>query len=238
MITRDTLFDGRVALAQPARREGYRTNVDALLLAQFARASGSRVETAFDLGSGVGAVALALLHWDACERAVLVELDDDAAALARGNVAANGWSSRAEVHAADVARAAREHRGEAQLVVCNPPYVPLGHGRVAEGASRARARSGDVAAFITAARLLLGRRGRACFVYPAPSLITLVASLRAAGLEPKRMRLVRATSTDHARIVLVEARAAKAGGLVIEPDLIERTGGGYSPELTRIIAGE
>lgn len=237
MTTRDTLFDGRVTLAQPVRGEGYRTNVDALLLAHFARTSGPAAKTAFDLGSGVGAVALALLHWKACHRAVLVEIDEAAAALARANLEANGWSARGEVLCEDVAEAARAHRGEAHLVVCNPPYVPLGHGRVPKGTSRARARSGDLAAFIAAARLVLARRGRACFIYPAREMVTLFASLRSAGLEPKRMRAVRATAPVPARVVLVEARAAKAGGLVVEHDLVEREGSGYSPELARILAG-
>jgi len=236
VTTRDTLFDGCVILAQPARGEGYRTNVDALLLADFARARGG-AKVAFDLGSGVGAVALALLHWSACDRAVLVEVDANASALARANLEANGWSARAKVIADDVARAARVHRGEAQLVVCNPPYVAPGRGRVAKVSARARARSGDLASFVVAARMLLGRRGRACFVYPAREMLTFFASLRASGLEPKRVRAVRAASTDPARVVLVEAMAAKPGGLVIEPDLVEREGAGYSPELARIVAG-
>ena len=72
-----------------------------------------------------------------------------------------------------------------------------------------------------AARLLLARRGRACFVYPAPSLTTLLEALRGAGLEPKRMRLVHAKAKLPARIALVEAQPAKEGGLVVEPPLVE-----------------
>jgi tRNA1Val (adenine37-N6)-methyltransferase len=95
---------------------------------------------------------------------------------------------------------------------------------------------------VVAARMLLGRRGRACFVYPAREMVSLFESLRASGLEPKRVRAVRATEIEPARIVLVEAMAAKAGGLVVEPDLVERCSAlrgtpGYSPELARIIAG-
>jgi tRNA1(Val) A37 N6-methylase TrmN6 len=239
--TQDTLFGGKVTLAQPARGEGYRVNVDALLLADFARPpsrEGGRAKVAFDLGAGVGAVALALLHWDAIERAVLVEDDPVATKLARANLETNGWSERSEVLAVDVARAAQVHRGEARLVVCNPPYFAPERGRVARVAARGRARSGDLAAFVDAARLLLGRRGRACFVYPARELATLVATFRASGLEPKRMRFVRARAAEPARIVLVEAMAAKPGGLVIERDCIERVGEAASAEVGRIVAGE
>src|SRR5690606_34260915 len=49
-VTRDTLFGGQLHLTQPAR--GYRTNVDALLLAHFAALPG-RAQLAVDLGAGV-----------------------------------------------------------------------------------------------------------------------------------------------------------------------------------------
>jgi tRNA1Val (adenine37-N6)-methyltransferase len=226
-----------MALAQPARGEGYRTNVDALLLADFARRAPRSARVAFDLGAGVGAVGLALLHWDAVGRVVLVEIDATAARLARENAAANGWSDRAEVVHADVARAAREWAGEAHLVVCNPPYFAPGQGRAPKSAAKARARTGELAAFVTSARTLLGRRGRACFVYPAREMVALLATMRAAGLEPKRLRAVHATKDGAARVVLVEAMAAKAGGLVIEAALVERDGARPSDEVARIVAG-
>ena len=217
---RDALFGGEVTLRQPARGEGYRVNVDALHLAAFAGAR--RARAAVDLGAGVGAVALALLHARAVERVMLVEIDPRAAALARTNLAENGWGERGEVVCADVARAAREYAGTAQLVVCNPPYVEPGRGRAPREPARARARSGELAAFAAAARAFCARRGRACFVYPAGELATLIETLRAAGLEPKRMRAVHASANRPARVMMVEAQPGKRGGLVIEPALIER----------------
>jgi tRNA1Val (adenine37-N6)-methyltransferase len=219
-MSTDAIFGGRVVLHQPARGAGYRMNVDALLLAEFAR--GRRATTAFDLGAGVGGVSLALLHFGAARRVVMVEIDDAAAALARRNLVDNGWSDRGEVVHGDVAEVAEARRGEAQLVVCNPPYVEPGRGRVARHAAVGRARSGELARFVVAARAVAGRRARVCFVYPAGEAATLFATLRASGLEPKRMRTVHATPTAPARVVLVEAQPAKAGGLVVMPPLVER----------------
>jgi tRNA1Val (adenine37-N6)-methyltransferase len=236
--TQDALFGGRVALGQPARGDGYRVNVDALLLADFARSGPTaRAKVAFDLGAGVGAIALALLHWDAVERVVLVESDPEAGALGRVNLHENGWAARGEVLVEDVAGVARARRGEARLVVCNPPYFAPGRGRAAATPARARARSGELKTFVEATRALLGRRGRACFVYPARELATLIEAFRASGLEPKRLRFVHAHATDPARVVLIEVMAAKPGGLVVEGPCVEREGGAVSSELTRIIAG-
>jgi tRNA1Val (adenine37-N6)-methyltransferase len=219
--TADALFDGRVLLQQPARGGGYRVNADALLLAEFAR---GRVPaaTAFDLGAGVGSVGLSLLYLRAAKRVVFVEIDAVAAALAERNVRDNGWADAGEVVHGDVRDVARERRAEAQLVVCNPPYVEPGRGRLAKNAAKAKARSGELATFVAAARGVAGRRARVCFVYPAAELATLFATLRASGLEPKRMRAVHATSRGPARVVLVEAQPAKAGGLVVMAPLVER----------------
>ncbi|HEY2518380.1 MAG TPA: methyltransferase, partial [Polyangiaceae bacterium] len=175
--------------------------------------------------------------WKAVERVLLVEVDPTAAALAQANLRANGWSGRAEVVTGDAAEAMRARRGEAQLVVCNPPYFPPGRGRPARGEARGRARAGELDGFVAAAREALGRRGRACFVYPARELLALLATLRTAGLETKRMRFVRAAAEDPARVVLVEAAPAKEGGLVVEPDLVEREGDHASPALARLVAG-
>src|SRR5262249_9539292 len=152
--------------------EGYRVNVDALHLAAFAGTKHARHAT--DLGAGVGAVALALLFAKSVERVRLIEIDRRAADLAQKNLDENGWASRGEIVCADVMCAAREHRASTDLVVCNPPYVEPGRGRTPAEPSRARARFGVLAHFAEAARLVLARRGRACFVYPGGELATLL----------------------------------------------------------------
>ncbi|WP_394820847.1 tRNA1(Val) (adenine(37)-N6)-methyltransferase [Pendulispora albinea] len=215
----------RLLVHQPPRGQGYRVNVDAFHLAQFAAAPAmgrpAPRTVAFDLGAGSGAVGLALLALDAVQRVVFVELDPEAAAHAAQNIVEHGWRERAEVIAGDVSRICPEHAGAAHLVVCNPPYVEVGRGRVPAEGRRARARMGSLDAFVHAARTIAGRRARVCFVYPAREMATLFATLRAVGLEPKRLRAVHAKPDEPARIVLVESQPAKAGGLTIEPPLVE-----------------
>ncbi len=216
--TRDTLFGGDLVLHQPAKKTGYRVNVDALLLAGFAHASRPRrVRRAVDLGSGVGAVGLSLLHLDAVEQVTFVEIDARLATLCARNVDENGWNHRGEVVNGDVAG----YSGSADLVVCNPPYVPPGRGR-APAPALAQAKRGALGVFLDAARRVAGRRSRACFVYPAIEATTLLGELRGRGLEPKRIRFVHAKAEDPARIVLVECVAGRPGGLVVEAPLVEK----------------
>lgn len=248
-VTRDTLFGGRVAVTQPSREaKGYRVNVDAVLLAAFAsrltvdvsgatRGRTTPARDAYDLGSGVGGVALSLLFLGGAVGVTLVEIDAVLASLAAKNLDDNGWLAAARVVRGDVADVALQGPGRADLVVCNPPYVPPGRGR-APLPARAVARSGSLDAFVSAARALVGRRGRACFVYPAPETATLLATLRTRGLEPKRVSFVHAKADAPARVALVEAVPGKAGGLVVEPPLVERSATGPSPWLTALVAGD
>jgi tRNA1Val (adenine37-N6)-methyltransferase len=83
------------------------------------------------------------------------------------------------------------------------------------------AKYGELTAFVEAARRIAGRRARACFVYPAIEATTLLGTLRAHGLEPKRLRAVHGRAGDKARVVLVESVAGKPGGLAIEPPFVE-----------------
>jgi tRNA1Val (adenine37-N6)-methyltransferase len=250
--TQDALFGGSVVLFQPPRGAGYRTNVDALLLAAFASApfpapsptGGGLVPqaparprlapVAFDLGAGVGAVGLALLRFGAAKRVVFVEIDELAAAMARRNLDANGWTDRGEIVRGDVSDVAKSRRGEASLVVCNPPYIAPGRGRVS--AAEARARSGEIDGFVEAARQLAGRRARVCFVYPAAELGALYTTLTSEGLHPKRVRFVHGTPASPARVVLVEARAGRPGGLHVMPPLVERSARGYTAEMETLLA--
>ncbi len=217
--TRDTLFGGRLVLHQPARKTGYRVNVDALLLAEFAYAARTRpVRRAIDLGSGVGAVGLSLLHLDAALQVTFVEIDARLAALCTRNVDENGWAHRGEIVHGDV----ESYAGSADLVVCNPPYVAPGRGR-APAPALAQAKRGPLGVFLDAARRVAGRRARACFVYPAVEATSLFTALRARGLEPKRVRFVHGKPGDAARVVMVECAAGRPGGLVVEPPLVEKS---------------
>lgn len=192
----------------------HRFGTDSLLLAAFAQPR--RQWAVCDLGSGCGIVLLSLLDNGLKGTAVGVELDEEGAALLAGAAAENGFDN--------VQALAQDLRGyQAQrpfdMVVCNPPYFT--GGLISPDAGRAAARHqihctlADVCA--TAARNLKDG-GRFCLCYPATQLAELFVSLRAAGLEPKRLQLVRKTAETAPWLALVDARKAGGIGLEILPD--------------------
>ena len=202
--TNDALFGGALLLAQPERGEGYRVNVDALLLAREALL-GPQATGAVDLGAGVGAVGLSLLLGGA-GRVALVERDPWMAALARVNAAPFG--PRASVIEAPV-----EELGAlepADLVVCNPPFTPPGRGPAPPEARRSGARHGETAPFLQAAARLLSEAGRACFIYPAGELEALLEALAPAGLALEALRAVHPSPRSAARVVIAQLALATA----------------------------
>ncbi|NJQ04982.1 peptide chain release factor N(5)-glutamine methyltransferase [Streptomyces lonarensis] len=78
-----------------------------------------------DLCTGSGAIALALAQEVPRSRVHAVELDEDALGWARRNVANTAEGSRVTLHHGDALTALPELDGQVDLVVSNPPYIPL-----------------------------------------------------------------------------------------------------------------
>lgn len=236
-VTEDALLNGKLRLLQPA--EGYRVNVDALLVAAFAM-RGRAARLAVDLGSGVGAIGLALHAVGGASFVALVEREEALVELARENLARA--AARGEAYRLDLSsdRLPPALRQRADLVVCNPPYFAGGASRHQKHPLTRTARTGELGPFVdAAARALAGTRGRAVFAYPAPALAELFRAAEKAGLVAKRLRLVHARVTEPARLALVELRRAKPGGLVVEAPLVEWAGSrARTEELAAIVSGD
>lgn len=226
--TTDTLLGGKLRLRQP--RTGYRVNIDSVLLVGFA---GERhVERVVDLGAGVGALALLALARGLARHALLVEADPKLAQLARENLELGGFSGEVREH--DLSKSSLRETG-VPLVLCNPPYYPLHSHRPAQTPAKASARSGDVTPFLRAAAGVLARKtGRALFSYPASLLPQLLSAAHDHELVAKRLRFVHAREGEPARLALIELRAARPGGLVVESPLVEWRGLRRSPELLQL----
>jgi predicted RNA methylase len=77
-----------------------------------------RVKTAFDIGTGTGVIAALLAHRGA-EQVVATDIEARAVACASDNVNRLGFADRVQVEQTDLFPARR-----ADLVVCNPPWLP------------------------------------------------------------------------------------------------------------------
>lgn len=213
----ETLWNG-VKLLQPS--DQFRLGTDSVVLGAFARfPKGSGVA---DLGCGGGAVSVLLLADDPSLHVTGVELQPEAARLARENARVNGLDFT--VLEGDLRQIeALLPAGSMDGAISNPPYFPVGSGQAARTAPLARARSEEtcsLAQLVHAAAWLLRYGGRFCLVHRPERLADLIWELRKQNLEPKRIRFVRHRQQSPVNLVLLEARKGGKPGLQYEPDLI------------------
>ena len=215
----------------------FRLGTDCVLLADFVNTAGAR--HGIELGCASGAAMLLLLERSPKLSMTGLEIVPEAASLARDNMALNGLTARSEIVTGDI----RDHRalfraGSFDLLVCNPPYFPQGSGALPLDSDRAAARSEircSLPELCSATAYLLQTGGRASFVHRPERLSELLVCLTAAGLEPKRLRLVCRDACTAPSLVLAEARRGGKPGLTVEPSLyLQNPDGTQSAEYKRI----
>jgi len=214
----------------------FRLSTDSVLLADFA--AGVRAKRIFDLGCGAGVLPV-LLNVSHPESEIGgIELQPASADLCRENLRDNGMDCSG-ILTGDL----RAHRslltaGAYDLVVSNPPYFAADSGYTAPRESRATARDERECTLndVCAAAAYLTRWGGAfCMVHRPERLSEIFCSLTAAGLEPKRLRMVQHREGAAPNLVLIEARRGGKPGLKLDaPLLLCAPGGGDSDEVKRI----
>lgn len=214
----------------------FRLSTDSMVLADFCHIRpGSRV---LDLGCGCGALSLLLLGADPTLHLTGIELQPAAARQAQENAARNALEHRFTVICGDL----REPHTQLppagfDCVVSNPPYYPVGSGRLREADPLSLARTErccSLQALCDAASRALRWGGRFFLVHKPERLVDLTVCLRAARLEPKRLRFVRHRRESRLSLILLEARLGARPGLQYEPELILWNADGPSAEYRRI----
>jgi tRNA1Val (adenine37-N6)-methyltransferase len=235
IIPVETTLDsiGDIKVYQSLR--GYRFSMDSVLLYAFVDLE--RPKKIADLGAGSGVVGLLLAKKYPRASVTLVELQAGLHALSKKNIDVNGLGERVEAVRADI-RGFAEGAGEFDLVVSNPPFRRAGAGRLSAEDERAKARHElelTLGELLETASVLLKARGRFSMVYHPERLVELIDSLRAVGLEPKRLRFVHGNAGAEAKMVLVDSVKGGKGGLKTEkPLFIYRDDGSYGGEVAGI----
>ena len=214
----EVLF-GRIRMTIPDAQ--FRVSTDSMVLADFCRDAGGR---GLDLGCGCGTLGLLLLGSGAAGSVCGIEIQPEAARQAEENAQRNGLADRFSVVCGDLRQAhAQIPAGSFDFAVSNPPYYPPGSGRLRKEDSLSLARSElccPLDALCAAAARALRWGGRLYLVHKPERLADLMVFLRAARLEPKRLRFVRHSAASAVSLVLLEARLGGKPGLQIEPELV------------------
>lgn len=236
--TDDTGFGG-IRLIQDT--EGFRYGIDAVLLADYAKETGSLCRSAAELGCGNGIVSLLLAGQRQDRHVTGIEFQSAAARLARRSAALNGMEDRVSILECDIASLKEDHpelAGTFDLVVSNPPYIARGSGIPGARKELFFARqetTADLDTFIEAAAWLLQRKGTFCMVHRPFRLVDIMCSCRKHRLEPKRIRFVHPKEGEPPNIVLLQCSLNGGKELVYDnPLYVYGEDGKYSQQVMRI----
>ncbi len=205
-----------------AQAEHFKLGTDCVLLADFVNTAGSR--HGIDLGCASGAIALLLLAKSPKLHMTGLEINPAAASLAVENMEINSLGDKSRIICGDIRRSRELFKtGQFDLVVTNPPYFPLGSGKLSPDKARAAARGETDCSLndiCTAASYLLHTGGSFFMVHKPERLAEAFCTMSQAGIEPKRLRLVCHREGSAPNLVLIEGRRGGRPGLKIEPSLI------------------
>ncbi len=239
MFEYDTSGDLRshpLVIHQP--RIGYRYNIDSFLLASFVVLK--KRETVIDLGSGVGIIGLLLCaQYPGCT-VWGMEIQERLFKFAQRNSRENGLENRVRNVLGDFRRMEALPTGVSfDVAVSNPPYRPVGTGRLNRDDERAIARHETMAELsdvIRAAGSALKPGGRLFLIYPAWRTADIILSLRAGGFEAKRARFIHARQGQEAKMVMVEARLGAGRELSVSAPLyVWKAQGVYTDEVESMV---
>ena len=217
--TLDDLQNGYFILQS---QNGFRFGMDAVLLAEFTEIRPQ--ERVLDLGCGNGILPLLLAARYPDLHMIGLELNADSAELAGRNMAYNHLEDRILIEEGDIREAvSRFGAASFDVLVSNPPYMILSHGKVSPNSRIAMARHEVCCTFrdlAGSAAGLLRDHGRLYLVHRPFRLAEIMDTLREFRLEPKRMRLVHPFADREANLVLIEAVRGGNQRITVEPPLI------------------
>lgn len=230
-------------MSQP--RNGFRAGLDSVLLGASVPEG---TKNLLDLGSGIGAAALVALALGRAERAVLAERDAGALALARDNIAGNGFADRAEAIAVDVTAGANQRRAAGlaengyEMVIANPPFFATGRGTPAPKADRADARhmvASDLDLWLRCAASCARAGGKAIVIYPAEGLADLLAAFAKRFGAVTILPLAPRPGAVATRVLVRGVKGSRAPLTLLATRVLHGAeGNGFAPEFDAILRGK
>ncbi len=215
--------------------------VDAVLLSHFAK--DTPANTAVDLCSGNGIVGILLAGKTDTEKIYCVEVQGRAASLARRSVILNNLQDRIEIIEDNLNNCfAYIPKASVDVVTCNPPYIAASGGLENKTDEKNIARHEILCTLDDVIRVsadMLRFGGKLFLVHKPERLVDIFCTMRAYGIEPKRVQFVHPQPCKKANIVLVEgARGGGAELRMMPPLYVYDENHNYSDEINRIYGRE
>ena len=211
---------------------------DALLLADFANVRAS--QKVCDFGTGCGIIPFYWLRSCTPKEVWAVEIQEKACQQLRRSLVLSDKQDAVQLLHTDLRDLkGKMEAGSLDVVTMNPPYTAQGHGLDCPDEARRTARSetaGSLEEICKAAAGILKFGGSFCVCLRPERLTETFFAMRAAGIEPKRLRFVHKQADRAPWLFLLEGKRGRKQGITVEKPLcIQAPDGGQSDELLRIM---
>ena len=228
------VLNSRVSVAVS---DAHSFGTDAFLLADFA-APRFR-EPACDLGTGCGIIPLIWARDGKPEFCCGVEIQPLGIRQFEASIAASRLENRVLPVLGDLRELPAEMpAGGFGLVTCNPPYKAEHSGILSRSLAEQIARHETLCRIedvCMAAFRLLRYGGRLCLCQRPERLCDVMIAMRAAGIEPKRLRMVSKKASSPPWLFLLEGKKGGKPFLQVEaPFHVYDENGRYTPEMQRM----
>ncbi len=212
---------------------------DAILLADFAAIK--RNDVACDMGTGCGIIPLIWAKGET-KSITALEIQKKACNQLEKSIEMNSLHDRINVVNADL----RDLKGKLQfgsfdLVTMNPPYKPVGTGIESLSEADKIARHETCCTIddaVTAAAKLLKFGGRFCMCHRPERLCDIIVSMRAGGVEVKKIRFVVEKEWKNPWLVLVEGKRGSKSFVTIQNQLVMKKENGENTDEFRSMFGD
>jgi tRNA1(Val) A37 N6-methylase TrmN6 len=202
--------------------ELYTFTSDSILLAKFAKVKKGDIVADFCSGSGIVGFYLYGLNSSLVDSVTLVEKQTPLYELSVKSIEENHLQEKFNPVNISIQDIKSTYAGKFSLIVCNPPYMPVGGGFVDEKEHIAICRT-EIALplkdLIRAIAVSLKFGGRTCMVHRADRLIDVVSCMRENNIEPKRLQLVSGGDKEP-YLFLIEGVLGGKSGLKILKNII------------------
>jgi len=202
-------------------RDSYRFSVDSILLANFIRVK--NYEKVIDLGTGSGIIPLLLYDRKKGLSIYGIEIQEQLANMAKRSVELNKLQNHITIIQEDLKNIKKIFKNsQFDIVISNPPYISLGHGKINPLSSKAVARHEikcNIEDIISTSNYLLKNKGRIYLIYKSIKLIKVIFTFKKYDIQPKTIKFIHHYPEEQANLVLLEGIKGGKEELRVEPPL-------------------
>ncbi len=208
-------------------------SMDAVLLANFATVK--KGDKIVDLGTGTGVIPLLVSTRNLVKEIIGLEIQDDSVDRALRNVKGNKLDHLIQIVQGDICKARQIlGTGKYDLILSNPPYLPVGRGDRNQIDSIAVAKHEilcNLENVIDSGSGLVKYGGRFALVHRPERLTEIIILMNKYQLKPRKLQFVYPRVNSRPNMILIEAQYGGNPELIImEPFIVYNESGNYTKE--------